>query len=346
MEKWIQILVAGEYPQGNVTAEDLQLIAQYYDPSLQQAPFIPEHRKFDSNGELCNNMAALGWVKACRYNAADLSLEILPDDSDPDLQYVYDGSKFKYASAEIETVQIGTQKIPYLSAVCVTNFPASKIQRIKLTGKEDIRVYTQKLNIKKDIKMDLKKLCKILKIDENSTIEQAEAAITKLTETAGASAQLSEILKLVKAPEAKKEDATDPVQKSILALTETIQLVLGKFSSIDEKSADEAFESGVKEGKFLPGQKEALIGTKEKPGAYYKNPEGLKAFAATQPKLVVDTKTTALPKGADNQPLKYTDLMKDPVAFQKLQKESPETFNQLRSEWLSDPNKVEKKEVK
>ena len=350
MDKWIEILVAGEYPQGNVTVEDLQLMARYYDPSQQQALFIPEHRKFDSNGELINNMAALGWVKAVRYNAANKSLEVLPESVDQtDLPFIYDGKRFKYASAEIETKTIGSQKVPYLGAIAVTNFPASKIQRIKLTGNEDIRVYTLKFNIKKDITMDLKKLCAILKIDENSTIEQVEAAITKLGAVTGANEQLTDLIKLVKeSVPGKKEEKTEltATEIAINKLTETVSLVLNKFSSVEENEANAAFDAEVVNEKFLPSQKEILVGTKEKPGAYFKNAAGLKAYAATCTKLVIN-KTLVIPKDKENKPLTYAQLLKDPVAYAKMQEDAPEAFNQLRNEWAADPTaQTEKKESK
>lgn len=338
MDKWIEILVAGEYPQGNVTVEDLQLMARYYDPSLQQALFIPEHRKFDTNGELINNMAALGWVKAVRYNAKNKSLEVLPENGESDLPFIYDGKKFKYASAEIETMLIGTEKIPYLGAVAVTNFPASKIQRIKLTGHEDIRVYTQKFNIKKDITMDLKKLCKILKLDENSTIEQVEAEITKLTAGPGNADLIKDLMKLVKESVPAKDDNTEltATEIAINKLTESVGLVLSKFSSVEENEAVTVFDTEVQNGKFLPSQKELLVGTKEKPGAYFKNAAGLKAYAATCTKLVIN-KEVIIPKDKENKPLTYSQLLKNPVAFKKMQDEAPEALAQLRNEWAADP---------
>jgi hypothetical protein len=300
-------------------------------------------------------MAALGWVKAVRYNAANKSLEVLTENAaDTDLPFVYDGKRYKYASAEIETILIGDTKVPYLGAIAVTNFPASKIQRIKLTGHEDIRVYTQKFNIKKDITMDLKKLCKILNLDENSTLEQLEAEITKLTAqyaadqnkdvtcpNCGKSFNMKDSKKMTK----KDDVIPSATEAAINKLTEVVETVLNKFSSVEENEANQAFDAEVQNRKFFPSQKELLVGTKDKLGAYYKNASGLRAFAATQSVQVVNP-TVMIPKDKENKPMTYARLLKDPVAYAKMEKEAPEVFKELRNEWAADPSAQTEKEKK
>lgn len=343
MDAWIEILRAGDYPQGNVTLEDLQLMARYYDPNMQQALFIPEHRKFDNNGELINNMPALGWIKAVRVKGS--ALEVLPENAD-ELKMFYDGRSYKYASAEIETVLIGKEKVPYLGAVAVTNFPASKIKQIKLTGHDDIKVYTHQININKEEEMkpeEFKKLCKILGIPDNSTPVQVEETITKLTTAAGAQDKLTEILKLVKVEEPADKDKDKTASPEIKALTEkldSLTTVITKLTATNEAAAESdalvAFTEAVQEKKLLPSQQEVLVGTKEKPGTFYKNASGLRAFAKTMPVLSLNA-TVTVPKDNDGKPMTFRQLMNNPSEYIRLQKENPVLFNQLRNEWKSNP---------
>ena len=346
MEKWIEILRAGKYPQGNVSLGDIQQMAESYDPNYQQALFIPEHRRFDEQGQLVNNMSALAWIKAVRVNGN--ALEVLVDDEDF-LQNYYDGKHYKYASAEIETHTINNVKTKYLGAVAVTNFPASKIKQIKLND-EILSVYTIKIK-KEDSVMNKEQfiqLCKALGIAEDST---PEVAITKLTEMQTAlkekgnddlkaiADQLTSVIKLVKVEE-KPADKND--NEAITKLTETVNTLLTRFDVNDEAEAVKVFDQAVKDLKVLPAQKEVLVGTKEKPGTFFKNAIGLQQFVSTLPALKLNS-SVVIPKGKDEKPLTYSQLLKDPAAYQKMEKENPELLKALREQRFEEPVVEEKK---
>src|SRR5574338_480728 len=286
MEKWIEILKAGKYPQGDVSLEMLQQMADSYDPDYISAPFIPEHRKYNEQGELINNMSALAWVKAVKLNGN--SLMVLVDD-EQFLKNYYDGRSYKYAPAEIQTEEVKGKRTYYLGAIAVTNFPASKIKQIKLSETESLRVYTSKI-IKEDNAMNKEQfiqLCKALGIAEDSTPEVAIQKLTemktKLEEKGGddfkaIADQLTAAIKLIKVDD---KDGSPDVKKLIENQNKL-------FAMFETKTADEAvkvFEQAVVDKKVLPSQKDVLVGTKEKPGTFFGNPDGLKSFVDTLPVL-------------------------------------------------------------
>jgi len=340
MEKWIEILKAGKYPQGNVSLDMLQQMADSYDPEFIQAPFIPEHRKYNEQGELINNMSALAWVKAVKLTGN--SLMVLVDDEDF-LKMYYDGRSYKYASAEIQNEEVKGKKVYYLGAIAVTNFPASKIKQIKLNETESLKVYTSKI-IKEDTPMNKEQfiqLCKALGIAEDSTPEVAIQKLTelntKLAEKGGddfkaIADQLTAAIKLIKVDE-KKEGGDDAVKQ----LTVKIDQLFAKF---DEKAVDEAsvvFDKAVADKKVLPSQKEVLVGTKEKPGTFFKNAAGLKSFVDTLPVLKL-TADVVLPKNEKGELLKYSQIIKDAALHNKMREEQPQLLTQLREQWKADPS--------
>jgi hypothetical protein len=344
-EKWIEILQAADYPQGSVTANDLMLMAKYYDPSYIQAPVIAKHRQFNGNGELINNEAALGWIKAIKVK--DGSLYALFENND-DLKNIYDGKTYRYGSAEIQTENINGEKVPYLGALAVTNFPASKIAPIKLNGKESIRIYSSLLKIEKDNKMNpdqMKLICKKLGIKEDSTPEQIIAHITKLSDTfkdnenfTKASLELVEVLKLVKT---EKTDAEVPELKkfedSLTKLTATVEGLVLKLAATSIDKAEDVFNQALADKKVLPSQKELLIGTKEKPGTFYGNAEGLKKFVDTMPVLKLSSTVNIPNYKGGSQPVTYAQVLKDAKLYNEMKQSNPEALEALRQEWLKAP---------
>lgn len=340
MEKWIEILRAGKYPQGNVTSEDLAQMAKSYDPQYQQAPFIPEHRKFDDEGQLINNMSALAWIKAVRIN--NDALEVLVEDEEF-LKMYYDGKSYRYASAEIETHTINNAKIKYLGAVAITNFPASKIKQIKLSDEKLLSVYTIKIK-KEDSVMNKEQfiqLCKALGIAEDSTPEVAIQKLTDMQTTLKGKGnddlkaiadQLTAVIKLVKVEESPAGKDNEAVTK----LTETVNSLLTRFDLNDESAALQVFEKAVTDKKLLPNQKDDLVGTKEKPGTFFKNANGLQQFVDKLPVMRLNSEVV-IPKDQNDKPITYKQLLKDPVAYQKMQKENPELLSALREKRFEEP---------
>ena len=329
MEKWIEILKAGQYPQGDVSLSMLNDMAISYNPDLIQAPFISKHRQYNDKGELINNEPALAWVKAVRLK--DNSLQVLVD-GDVFLRSYYDGVSYKYASAEIQMEEINGKRTPYLGAIAVTNFPASKIKQIKLNETESLRVYTSKIINEEKImnKEQFIQLCKTLGIAEDST---PEVVITKLTEMKtkleekggddfkAIADQLTEAIKLIKV-----DDKTPDI-------TKLIENQNRLFAMFESKSVDEAvnvFEKAVADKKVLPSQKDVLVGSAEKPGTFFKNAAGLKSFVDTLPVLKL-TAEVVIPNREDGKPLTYNELIKDPVKYAEIEKSNPALLQELKS---------------
>lgn len=356
IDKWIEILQAADYPQGSVTENDLRLMAKYYDPSYIQAPVISKHRMFNDKNELINNEAALSWIKALKVNGTSLYAQF---ENTADLKDIYDGIKYRYCSAEIQTETIKGEKVPYLGALAVTNFPASKVAPIILTGREPIRIYSTLLKIEKDNKMtpeQMKLICKKLGIDENSTPEQIVSKIKQMSEQfkdnenfTKAAEQIADVLKLVKAPEERKSD--EPVLKAMEAklekLSSTVIILTSRLESTDEDRVEAVFNQELANRKFLPSQKEIYVGTKEKPGKFYKDASGLKKLADTLPPLSLSS-TFKLPNyDGTNQPVTYGQILKDAKLYSQMRKENPEALETLRQEWLAAPeNQIAKEEKK
>lgn len=62
--EWFEVFRAGTYPQGDVSAEQVDEIARSYDPAFREAPVVVGHPK--------NDDPAFGWVEAVRARAGVL----------------------------------------------------------------------------------------------------------------------------------------------------------------------------------------------------------------------------------------------------------------------------------
>lgn len=339
MEKWIEILKSGDYPQGNISNSMLKQIADNYDPSYIQAPFIPRHRQFNDKGELINNEAAIDWIKAVK--ASDGSLYALFENEDA-VKEIYDGKKFKYASVEIQTENINGKEVAYLGALAATNFPASKIQQIKFNDSKVVKVYSNQFKIEEqEMKPEqLKQLCKVLGIKEDSTPEEVVIFATQLAATIkdnDAAAKLAEVIKLIKVEPAKKESASGGENPDIAKLTASIEQLTAQFSGVSKKleaAEDEkvltVFNEAVVAKKLLPSQKDEMLKT------FAKNPEGLKTFASKLP-VIKTSASIEVPKDEAGKPMKYSQLLKDAKAYADMKKHNPELLDQLRAGYLADP---------
>jgi len=343
MDKWIEILKADNYPQGNVTVADINLMAANYNPSYIQAPVIAKHRMFNDKGELINNEPALGWIKALR--AKDGSLFALFENNN-DLKNIYDGKSFRYGSVEIQTENINGKNTPYLGALAVTNFPASKIQQIRLNDQTIIKVYSQQLNYE-GIEMkpeQFKQLCKTLELKEDSTPDEVVAHVTQLiakVKDADAVTKLTEALKLIKVEEPQKKDEENSDVKKLTATVNELSSTVKNFAiQLDTNAVEKTetvFNQGITDKKLLPSQKDLLVGTKDKPGTYFRNADGLKKFVDTLPVLQINQQIT-LPKDQTGKPLTYVQLLNNMKLYNEMQKNDPAAFKALKDEWLQNPS--------
>ena len=63
-DRWFEVFRAGKYPQGDVSAEEVEAIARSYDPAFREAPVVLGHPK--------NDHPAMGWVDAVQAKAGTL----------------------------------------------------------------------------------------------------------------------------------------------------------------------------------------------------------------------------------------------------------------------------------
>ena len=347
MSKWIAVTKIGKYPQGEITSEMLQVMVSNYDKNFIAAPFISQHRKFDENGELINNERALGWVES--YSTDGTFLYALTSEKN-DLAWYFDGVSYKYASIEIEIVEINGNKQPYAAAIAITNFPAANIPAIEYNrekiGSRLISAYN-KIEIKENKtelvmnEQQLATLCQIFNLPENSSAETVIAKLTemknKFAENDSVKSYTDQLEKVISALSEDKSggDASNikpgSVEDQISKLTSTVNDLVTQLSKTSQGNLEQAIDQEIQNGKFVAAQKPELL------KKYANDIDGFKAFAAASPKIQLNG-SIIIPKTESGQPLTYNDLLKDPIKFQQIQKENPVLFEQLRSEWQINPN--------
>jgi|GEM_PF-3589378 len=329
---WIAVSQIGKYPQGDITPELFARLENNYDKELIGAPFIAEHRKFNDKGEMQNNLRALAWVEEVKTDGEYLYVK--PEAVD-DLSWYYDGKSYRYASVEIETVEINGKNEPYLAAIAVTNFPAAKIPKIslqysqeqkgtvlygkpvKMSGKSPVR--TNDLNPKTEINPEkiimnekqIKRLNKILGLDEKADAEKIIEKVETLT---------------------KQHKDDNPDNSAYNGKDNRIGKIEERLDAYEKKELEDAIDLAIKEKKFLPSQKEDLLAT------YAGKIAEFKTFAEKQPALALSANIIEPPE-TDGKPLTYKKLLNDPALYEKTKTENPALFNRLREQWITDPGK-------
>lgn len=187
-------------------------------------------------------------------------------------------------------------------------------------------------------------LCKALGIAEDSTPEVAIQKLTDMQNTLKEKGnddlktiadQLTAVIKLVKVDDQKPADK-EKDNEAITKLTETVNSLLTRFDQNDESAALQVFEKAVTDKKLLPNQKDDLVGTKEKPGTFFKNANGLQQFVDKLPVMRLSS-DIVIPKDSNNKPLTYNQLLKDPKAYQAMAKDNPELLSALREKRFEEP---------
>ena len=362
MERWFAVSKIGKYAQGDITSEMFAEMVATYDKEFQQAPFIPEHRSFNDKGEMINNHRALAWINEIMTDGTYLFVRV---EDKNDLDWVYDGLSFKYASIEIEVVKKtdNAEPILYLAAVAVTNFPAAHIPAIALGS---IKSFTEKktgnllyaaynkietkdntnLNEEAMNKEQFIKLCKALDLPETS---KPEDVITKLTEMKTAmqsneemkkySSQFDGIVALLSEMKVEEQPKPSGSDDAITKLTNTVNTLVSKFDSITNRDLESEVDKAVADQKILPSMKDDYL------KKYSNDVDGFKALVAKMPKIQMSATFTA-PKKEDGNILTYNDLLADPKKYSEMQKDNPELLKQLRNDWIANPSAKSEKEDK
>ena len=112
MSKLFKVLVAGKYPQGDLTIADLKEIAGNYSPTYHEAPLTADHKREGS---------ALGWVESVSVQGRCLFV-IFSKISD-EVKSLQKNKKYKQISVEIANYDgVGL----YLRAVSLINIDSAK----------------------------------------------------------------------------------------------------------------------------------------------------------------------------------------------------------------------------
>jgi len=91
MDEWFEVFRAGNYPQGDVSLEDLTQLAAAYDPAWREAPLVVGHPQTDS--------PAWGWVRALRVRGDVLEAQFR--DVHPALQAAVRARQFAKVSVKL-----------------------------------------------------------------------------------------------------------------------------------------------------------------------------------------------------------------------------------------------------
>jgi hypothetical protein len=122
-KKYYHAFTAGDYPQANITAEDVALIAEKYDTGLHMAPVWIGHPDEDPAQVGQWEPQALAWVGSVL--AMEGKLYISFDYVGPEFRMLVESRRFEYVSVEIVKFKdADNSEYLYLYAVGLTNRPA------------------------------------------------------------------------------------------------------------------------------------------------------------------------------------------------------------------------------
>lgn len=118
-KKFFHVFTAGQYPQGAVTVEDLQQIADGYDPSVYEAPIWIGH----PGSTAAEEPKAYGWVESLMVIGDKLYASF--SHLDDDLVGMVNSKKYRRCSVELGKLNYEPLKDRlYLIAIALTNRPA------------------------------------------------------------------------------------------------------------------------------------------------------------------------------------------------------------------------------
>jgi len=221
-----KVFIAGKYPQGDISEDDIKSIADSYDPTYHEAPLTLNHQKDGS---------ALGWVDKVVAKGKDLFVSFKTV-SDKAKELV---SKGEYKRPSIEIADYDG-KGKYLRAVSLVLFPAVKglpEMQFKTLDNEAAIYFSEGTEIN----------------FENKTKKTMSDKIKKFKERLDLSAELTEE-EVISAYDEKLTEVEDRI-KALEAEVTDKENEIAKFK---EQEIDSVIEFAVKEGKILPAQKESI----------------------------------------------------------------------------------------
>lgn len=240
MQKLFKVFIAGKYPQGEISENDLKEIARNYSPAYHEAPLTLDHKIEGS---------ALGWIDKVIAKGKELWVSFSKV-SDEARELTKEG-RYKRPSIEIADYE-GVGK--YLRAVSLVNFPQVKglpEMQFQTKDKEAVIYFSEdcflnfeendnkEKNLKKNSKQKIKTLSEtVLKFAESLGLD-AEADIEKIVVSAG--------------------EKISSLESDVITLSDAVKRYEEEIEKISEKRAENLINTAVASGKILPAQKDFLL---------------------------------------------------------------------------------------
>jgi phage I-like protein len=240
MQKLFKVFIAGKYPQGEISENDLKEIARNYSPAYHEAPLTLDHKREGS---------ALGWIDKVIAKGKELWVSFSKV-SDEAMELTKEG-RYKRPSIEIADYE-GVGK--YLRAVSLVNFPQVKglpEMQFQTTDKEAVIYFSEDLFLnfhgEKNKETNLKKNSK----QKNKTVSET---VLKFAESLGLDAE-ADIEKIVQSAGAK----ISSLESDVAVLGDAVKRYEEEIEKISEKRAETLVNNAVASGKILPAQKDFLM---------------------------------------------------------------------------------------
>lgn len=316
--KYYHVFTAGNYPQGNFTADQVADIAFYYDPRFREAPVWRGHNKDKSQTLGSEEPEALGWINPVI--AIDGKLYVAFSHISEELFELVQSKRFKYSSVEFYLYVLSTgKKIWYIGALGLTNRPAvdgiepltfqdktnftlstgfyeqkkftyAETEKFDKANIEQKIVFTFQLNNsinQKNQNMNLtdntKKILASVGLDpvKYVTEEGAQEAITKhFSDTSASVTSLqAKVTELEKKPAQASSSDADPKFTDLQ----------NRLNDIEGKRAEDLVNRGITDKKILPADKASFVELAKKD---YALAEKTIAAMTVQPSLAGQTVNT------------------------------------------------------
>jgi len=330
LKKEYLICKPGKYPQGSnqviITANDLENIANSYNPEFHEAPITLDHAQ---------SGPAYGYVSHLSFH--DNGLYASFGELSPELIELVNSGKYKRPSVEIAIYKKDNgDTFPYLRAVSLVPFPAvksipalqfSEISQISLkdTNPSEISSEPDTLIFSSD---------SIINFSNNKINNNMKEKIIKLAES-------------FSLPAADEETALTNLGNKITSLSEINGSLQSKVAELETKlkeretKANAALvDSLIAQGKALPASKEPLLALAESdPDNFLKLSESLPVLNIFGKNLTSQPAPIVMPGNSnhtdilvDGKPVTYSDVLKDIKLQEKL---SEQQIVSLREKYFS-----------
>lgn len=308
--KYFEVFKAGNYPQGKFTKEEVQELANNYDPSFCEAPITLDHEQ---------KGPAYGWVD--KLKEEDGLLKASFKNLSPELKDFVSKGKYKKISVEIYRELEG--KKPYLKAV---SFLGASIPQVK--GMQAVEF--------KEGKSDVFEF--EVQADDDNVETYSEAEVEELKNTIS---DLQTKIAQIK-EDAKKQETIKSLKSQVKDLT----VELAKFK--DEAAGKEELAKELKEIKdnlrnkdfneFIDKQIEAGILTPANKDAVFsilQDLDNVKKFDESSNSIdIFKSFISALPKQVEFDEIALKNAKKksnDDLKYADADEESVEIFNQAKT---------------